>query len=146
MAWDPEMIAEGQALVRRCLRHGRPGPYQIQAAINAVHAGCPHGGSHGLAADRGALRPAPRCRLELGRGAQSCGRRGEVEGAAVGLALVEALPLEPYYLWRAIRADLLVRAGRKQKADSAYRAAIARSDNVAERRYLERMHAAVARG
>jgi RNA polymerase sigma-70 factor (ECF subfamily) len=141
--WDRGLIAEGQALVRRCLRIGRPGPYQIQAAINAVHADA----TSAAATDwrqivtlyDQLLGIAPSAIVSLNRAVAVA----EVDGPANGLVLVEALELPDYYLWHAIRADLLARAGRRVEADAAYRAAIERTDNAAERRHLERKRAAL---
>jgi RNA polymerase sigma-70 factor (ECF subfamily) len=135
--WDRALIAEGQALVRECLRRNRPGPYQLQAAINAVH------GDAASAADTDwtqilqlydqllALAPSPVVAINRAVAV------AEVSGPAAALAVVEALPLEGYHLFHAIRADLLRRLGRKAEAAVAYRAAIARTGNGAERAFLE---------
>ena len=74
--WDRALIAEGQAIVRQCLRRGQPGPYQIQAAINAVHSDAPRRGRHRLGPDPAAVRPAARGRAEPGGGAQPRRRGG----------------------------------------------------------------------
>ncbi|MDQ0379744.1 RNA polymerase sigma factor [Amycolatopsis thermophila] len=136
--WDRELIAEGQALVRRCLRRGRPGPYQIQAAINAVHSDAP------TVADTDwrqvvtlydqlmAIAPSPVAALNRAVAV------AEVAGPAAGLAEVESLELREYYLFHAIRADLLRRAGRVREAARAYRAALALTENRAEREFLTR--------
>jgi RNA polymerase sigma-70 factor (ECF subfamily) len=136
--WDRPMIAEGQALVRECLRANRPGPYQLQAAINAVHADA------ASAADTDwrqilqlydhlmALTPGPV--VALNRAVALA----EVAGPHAALTLVERLDLDRYYLFHAIRADLLRRLGRRSDAAAAYEAAIARTDNAAERDFLER--------
>ena len=136
--WDRSLIAEGQAIVRRCLELAQPGPYQIQAAIHAVHSDAP------TAPDtdwRQILRLYNQL-LALSPGAVVALNRAvalaEVEGPAAGLAEVDRLDLEHYYLYHAIRADLLRRLGRDAEARIAYEAAIARTDNVAERVYLER--------
>ena len=73
--WNRALIREGQALVRRCLARNQPGPYQIQAAINAVHSDARVGGGHRLAADPDALRPTDGCGTDTGGGAESS-RRG----------------------------------------------------------------------
>jgi RNA polymerase sigma-70 factor (ECF subfamily) len=136
--WDRALIAEGQALVRRCLRRGQPGPYQIQAAINAVHSDAPTA----AATDWGqivqlydqllALAPGPV--VELNRAVAVA----EVDGPAAALELVDRLDLGGYRLLHAIRADLLRRLGRDAEAALAYDAAIARTENAAERAFLER--------
>ena len=72
--WDAALVQEGQDLVRACLRRGRPGPYQIQAAIAAVHSDAPLAAADGLGADRRAVRPAARARTDRRRGAQPRGR------------------------------------------------------------------------
>jgi len=144
--WDRRLIAEGQAIVRACLRRDQPGPYQIQAAINAVHSDAP------TAADtdwRQILRLydqhlsiAPSPVVALNRAVAVA----EVEGPGAALALVDALDLGGYYLFHAIRADLLRRLGRNAEAAAAYDAAIARSENAAERDYLRRRRQALAGG
>jgi RNA polymerase sigma-70 factor, ECF subfamily len=135
--WDRSLIAEGQALVRQCLRRNQPGPYQIQAAINAVHSDAPSAAD----TDWGqivqlydqllAFTPSPV--VALNRAVAMA----EVEGPGAALALVEGLNLDDYYLFHAIRADLLRRMGRTAEAAAAYEAAIARAENVAERAYLQ---------
>jgi len=141
--WDRELIAEGQALVRRCLRLRRPGPYQIQAAINAVHSDAP------TAADTGwrqilelydqLLAVAPSPVIALNRAVAVA----EVEGPDAALALVDDLDLDRYHLFHPIRADLLRRLGRTAEADEAYAAAIARAENARERAFLERSRRAL---
>ena len=136
--WDRGLIAEGQAIVRRCLRRNQPGPYQIQAAINAVHSDAPTA----AATDWGqilqlydqllALAPSPVVALNRAVAV------AEVEGPEAALALVDGLDLHDYYLFHAIRADLLRRLGRDGEAALAYEAAIARTENAAERDFLER--------
>jgi len=136
--WDRELIAEGQALVRQCLRIGRPGPYQVQAAINAVH-------SDAATADDTDWRQivalydqhmavAPSAVVALNRAVAVA----EVEGPGRALALVDVLDLAQYRQFHAIRADLLRRLGRSTEAAEAYDAAIALTENAAEREFLER--------
>ena len=72
--WDRELIAEGQAIVRRCLRRGQPGPYQVQAAIQAVHSDAPTAAATDWRADRAAVRPAAGARSEPDRGVEPRGR------------------------------------------------------------------------
>jgi RNA polymerase sigma-70 factor, ECF subfamily len=136
--WDRSLIAEGQAFVRRCLRLRRPGPYQVQAAINAVHSDAPSADatdwSQILALYDQLMAIAPSPIVALNRAVAVA----EVEGADAALALVEDLDLDGYHLFHAIRADLLRRLGREAEAARAYEAAIALTENAAERAFLER--------
>jgi len=144
--WDRALINEGQALVRGCLRLGRPGPYQIQAAINAVHSDAPAAGETDwrqiveLYDQHMAIAPSPIAALNRAVAVM------EVDGPSAALALVDALDLESYYLYHAIRADLLRRLGRRVEAARAYDVAIARTENAAEREYLLRRRASLAGG
>jgi RNA polymerase sigma-70 factor (ECF subfamily) len=143
--WDRDLVAEGQAIVRRCLRLGRPGPYQIQAAINAVHSDAP------AMADTDwwqivqlydqllALAPSPVVALNRAVAV------AEVEGPEAALRLVNGLELGGYYLFHAVRAELLRRLGRTAEAALAYEAAIARTQNATERDFLERSRRALTR-
>jgi RNA polymerase sigma-70 factor (ECF subfamily) len=141
--WDRGLIAEGQALVRRCLRRNEPGPYQLQAAINAVHGDAPAAGATDwrqiLALYDQLLALAPSPVVALNRAVAAA----EVEGPQAGLALVDALDLGGYHLFHAIRADLLRRLDRDAEASTAYEAAIARTQNSAERDFLERRRRAL---
>jgi RNA polymerase sigma-70 factor, ECF subfamily len=134
--WDRALIAEGQDLVRRCLRRGRPGPYQIQAAINAVHSDAPVAAATDwdqiLKLYDQLLAVAPGPVVALNRTVAVA----EVDGPAAALALVDDLDLDGYYLFHAIRADLLRRLGRPAEAAKAYEAAIARTGNEPERAHL----------
>jgi len=135
--WDRDQIAEGQALVRRCLRRNQPGPYQVQAAINAVHGDAPTAAATDwrqvlVLYDR-LLALAPSPVVALNRAVAVA----EVEGPAAALALVDGLELEGYHLFHAVRADLLRRLGRDAEATLAYDAAIDRAENAAERAFLE---------
>jgi RNA polymerase sigma-70 factor (ECF subfamily) len=136
--WNRALIAEGQALVRRCLRHNRPGPYQIQAAINAVHTDSPTAAATDwlqiLQLYNQLLSLAPSPVVALNRAVAVA----EVEGPDAALALVNGLNLSQYHLFHAIRADLLRRLGCNLEAAAAYDAAIARSENAAERAFLQR--------
>ena len=135
--WDPDLVAEGQALVRRCLRRNQPGPYQLQAAINAVHSDA----ASAAATDWGqilalydqlmAIAPSPVVALHRAVAV------AEVRGPAAALALVDGLDLDGYHLFHAVRADLLRRLGRDAEAGQAYAAAIDRTGNAAERAFLE---------
>ena len=139
--WDPALVAEGQALVRRCLAQARPGPYQIQAAINAVHSDARSAAATDwrqiLQLYDQLLDHAPTPVVALHRAVAVA----EVEGPAAALAIVERLgdgPLHDYYLLHAIRADLLRRTGRSRAALDACDEAIARADNIREREFLTR--------
>lgn len=138
--WDRELVAEGQALVRQCLRRGRPGPYQIQAAVNAVHSDAPSA----AATDWGQIRLLYDQLLALAPGPVVALNRAvavaEVEGPAAALALVEGLgaELDRYHAFHAVRADLLARLGRRTEAAAAYAAAADRTENGAERDFLRR--------
>jgi RNA polymerase sigma-70 factor (ECF subfamily) len=136
--WDRGLIAEGQDIVRACLRRNHPGPYQIQAAINAVHSDAP--GASGtdwgqiLALYDQLLAFAPGPVVALHRAVAVA----EVDGPAAALTLVDGLDLGGYHLFHAVRADMLRRLGRDTEAASAYEAAIARTGNAAERDFLRR--------
>jgi RNA polymerase sigma-70 factor (ECF subfamily) len=135
-AWQPGLVAEGQAIVRRCLRRGRPGPYQLQAAINAVHSSA--SGTEDtdwvqivhLYDQLLSIDPSPV--VALNRAVAIA----EVDSPATALGLVDGLDLDSYYLFHAIRADLLRRIGRTPEAEKAYQDAIARADNGVERDFL----------
>jgi RNA polymerase sigma-70 factor, ECF subfamily len=143
--WDRDRIAEGQAIVRRCLRRGQPGPYQLQAAVNAVHADAATAAATDwrqvLALYDQLLTLAPSPVVALNRAVAVA----EVDGPAPALALVDGLELDGYHLFHAIRADLLRRLGRDAEAAAAYDAAIARAGNAAERAFLERRRRSLAR-
>jgi RNA polymerase sigma-70 factor (ECF subfamily) len=163
--WDHDLAAEGRAIVRRCLRRNQPGPYQIQAAINAVHSesATPASGrakNH----DRTAFDHSETGTPASGRAATDWRQilqlydqlaalapspvvtlhravaLAEVEGPDAALAVIDRLDddLDRYHLFHAVRADLLRRLGRSAEAASAYEAAIARAENAAERAFLER--------
>lgn len=136
--WDRALIAEGQDLVRRCLRRNQPGAYQIQAAINAVHSDATQASDTDwgqiLALYDQLLVIAPGPVVALNRAVAVA----EVDGPAVALDLVDGLAasLDGYYLFHAIRADLLQRLGRSADAKAAYEIAIAQTGNAAERAHL----------
>ncbi len=135
--WDRDQIAEGQSLVRQCLKRNKPGPYQLQAAINAVHSDAAQPANTDwrqiLALYGQLLAAEPTPVVALNRAVALA----EVEGPAAGLAAVDILELGNYYLFHAVRADLLRRLGRNTEAVAAYRAAQERTDNDAERDFLE---------
>ena len=136
-SWDRALIAEGQALVRRCLVIGRPGPYQLQAAVNAVHADAARAEQTDwrqiLALYDLHLSIAPSPIVALHRAVAVA----EVDGPATALGILDGLDLESHHMYHAIRADLLRRLGRDVDAAAAYDAAIARSGNAAERAFLD---------
>ncbi|MET8086487.1 sigma-70 family RNA polymerase sigma factor [Micromonospora sp. NPDC005237] len=144
--WDRALIAEGQSLVRRCLRRDRPGPYQIQAAIAAVHSAAPRAADTDwrqiLALYDQLTVVAPGPVVALNRAVALA----EVAGAAAALAEVDRLDLPGYHVRHAVRADLLARLGRRGEAVEAYRTAVALTDNSAERAFLDRRAAAVSAG
>jgi RNA polymerase sigma-70 factor, ECF subfamily len=136
--WDQDLIREGHNIVRRCLRLGQPGPYQIQAAINAVHTDAP------TAADTDwaqvvqlydqllILDPSPVVALHRAVAV------AETSGPEAALAIVDALDLDAYYLLHAVRGDLLARLGRGREAAAAYASAIDRTGNKAEQDHVRR--------
>ena len=138
------LIAEGQALVRRCLRRNQPGPYQIQAAINAVHSDAPVAAATDwrqiLRCTTSSSRVSPSPVVALNRAVALA----EVEGPDAALAVLDELQLGGYYLFHAVRADLLRRLSRAADAVMAYDAAIARSTNTAERNFLQRARQGLA--
>jgi len=142
--WDRVLIDEGQGLVRRCLQANRPGPYQIQAAVNAVHSAAARAEDTdwrqilALYDLHQSIAPTPI--VQLNRAVALA----EVDGPAAALAAVDALGLETQHRFHAIRADLLRRLDRRAEAAAAYDAAIALSANVAERAFLEKMRESVS--
>jgi RNA polymerase sigma-70 factor, ECF subfamily len=140
--WDRELIAEGQAIVRRCLERNQPGPYQIQAAINAVHSDPPTDWAQIVALYDQLLAVAPTPVVALNRAVAVA----EVDGPEVALALVDELDLGSYHLFHAVRADLLLRLERRAEAVAAFDAALALTENVAERAFLERRRTSTAAG
>ena len=136
--WNRELIAEGQELVRRCLRRNQPGPYQVQAAIAAVHSDAPSAAGTDWAQvvalydHLTALAPSPVVALNRAVAV------AEVDGPAAALALVDDLHLDRHSVFHAVRADLLRRLGRRAEAVRAYDAAIRATGNAAERAFLQR--------
>jgi len=143
-SWDRALITEGQDLVRQCLRRNQPGPYQVQAAINAVHSDAPTAAATDWAQivrlydQLLALDPTPIVALHRAVAV------AEVQGPDAALAIVDALDLDAYYLLHAIRADLLRRTGRLAEAAAAYDRAIERTDNASEREFLRRRRGELA--
>ena len=136
--WDRDLIERGTALLERALTRRVPGPYQVQAAIAALHAEaataeetdwCQIAALYGELAR---LQPSPI--VELNRAVAVA----MADGPAAGLALLDGLPLERYQWFHSTRADLLRREGRRDEAASAYRQALELVTNDTERAFLER--------
>ena len=142
--WDRSLIEEGQALVRRCLRLNRPGPYQIQAAINAVHSDAASATQTDWAQivqlyeQLTAIAPSPVAALNRAVAV------AETDGPAAALSLVDQLDLTEYRVFHAVRADLLRRLGRMVEAARAYDEAIRLTENAVEREFLSRQREVVA--
>jgi RNA polymerase sigma-70 factor (ECF subfamily) len=134
--WDRERIAEGQALVRRCLRRNEPGPFQIQAAINAVHSDARTADQTDwrqiLALYDQLLALTPTAVVALNRAIAVA----EVHGPATALEIVEQLNLDSYALYHSTRGNLLRRCGRTNEARLAFEEARRHTANEAERRFL----------
>ncbi len=134
--WDPRLIDEGHQLVRRCLATDRPGPYQVQAAINAVHTDALEASMTQwdqvvqLFDQLMVLAPSPVVALNRAVAV------AELDGPEAALALVDPLALSTYHAWHATRADLLRRLGRYAEARTAYDAAIELAGNVEEQAFL----------
>lgn len=135
--WDSTLIGEGQAIVHRCLRRNQPGVYQLQAAINAVHAEAltfhETDWAQIVALYDQLLKFAPTEVVALNRAIAV----GEVEGPEAALALVDELELDAYYAFHATRADLLQRLGRHTEAAVAYETAASLAPTHAEREFLK---------
>jgi RNA polymerase sigma-70 factor, ECF subfamily len=136
--WDRAEIDEGLALVETALRRGRPGPYQLQAAIAAVHAASPRAGETdwpqivALYDELGRRHPSPVVALNRAVAVAM------VEGPQRGLELLDGIRgLEHYRLFHAARGDLLRRQERVAEAVVAYRRARELAGNQAERRFLD---------
>jgi RNA polymerase sigma-70 factor (ECF subfamily) len=144
--WDGVLIGEGHALVVKCLRRSQPGPFQIQAAIAAVHADAPEAESTdwsqivALYDQLYALRPNPV--VVLNRSVAVAELQGPVEGLAA-LTGIDPTSLDGYQPYHAVRADLLARAGRYDEAAAAYERAIEITTNSVERHFLIRQRAAL---
>jgi RNA polymerase sigma-70 factor, ECF subfamily len=144
--WDADLIAEGQALVRACLRRNRPGPYQLQAAIAAVHSDA------AIAADTDwgqilalydqLLTVSPTPVVALNRAVALA----ELEGPEAALAVVDGLDLHGYHPLHVTRADLLRRLGRVEEAAAAYEVASGLTANAAERDFLSRLRRSLLGG
>ena len=134
--WDGGLASEGRELVRQCLHRNRPGPYQLQAAINAVHSDAATAGDTDWAQilqlyDQ-LVSVAPGPVVALNRAVALA----ELDGPVAALAAIEGLGLEDYYLFHAVRADFLVRLGRLPEAAAAYKRALELAGSAADRRFL----------
>jgi RNA polymerase sigma-70 factor (ECF subfamily) len=134
--WDRSLIEEGHAIVRACLRRNQPGPYQIQAAINAVHADAATFAATDwnqiLALYDQLLAMTPTPVVAMNRAIAL----GEVQGPAAALKILDVLHLDEYHLFQAARADLLLRLGRHDEASQAYARAATLAATDAERTFL----------
>lgn len=135
--WSRDEIMEGQALLRICLQHNRPGMYQLQAAINAVHSDAMHASETDwpqiLELYDHLMAIAPSSIVALNRAVVVA----EVNGIAEALKLVDAISVPRYHLYHAVRADLLRRLGHDADAALEYQSAIECCGNEKEREYLE---------
>jgi RNA polymerase sigma-70 factor (ECF subfamily) len=142
-AWNRGRIEEGEALLRVCLARNQPGPYQLQAAINAVHCDASAAGgtdwAQVLALYDRLMAIAPTPVVALNRAIVV----GELDGAEAALRIVETLDLPNYHPYHAVRADLLRRVGRDADAAAAYQAAIERCANEREREFLEKQYRSI---
>jgi RNA polymerase sigma-70 factor, ECF subfamily len=134
--WDDDLAEQGRDLVRRCLRRDRPGPYQVQAAIQAVHSETPTDWRQVVALYDHLLALTPTPMVALNRAIAV----GEVDGPGAALVLVDGLrtALGDHHLFHATRAELLRRLGRAEEADTAYADAADRTRNAVERDFLDR--------
>jgi len=136
--WDAALIDEGHTLVRRCLALNRPGPFQLQAAINAVHTDALDASMTDwsqivqLYDQLLAVQPSPI--VELNRAVAVA----ELDGPEVALAIVDRLALGGYHAWHVTRAELLRRLDRVEESRTAYDAALALVENEAEKAHLLR--------
>ena len=136
--WDQALIAEGQDLVRRCLRRNQPGPYQIQAAIAAVHSAAPTAAQTDwrqiLTLYDQLMTCAPTAVVALNRAVALA----EIEGPQAGLAAIDGLDLGSYHPFHVARAAMLRQLGRTAEAAQAYDVAMTLTANAAEREFLDR--------
>lgn len=144
-SWDHSQIIEGQSLLRACLVRDRPGPYQLQAAINAVHSDATDSAHTDwpqiLALYDHLMNIAPGPVVALNRAVAVA----EIAGPHAALDIVNALDLPHYHLFHAVRADLLRRTGHDADAAAAYQVAIETCTNQREREFLQREHRAIVR-
>jgi RNA polymerase sigma-70 factor (ECF subfamily) len=138
--WDRGQIEEGTQLLDRALRMGSPGPYQLQAAIAAVHAEAPSGHTTDWRQIAGLYRELARHLPTAPVLLNHAAAVAMSEGCEKGLALMDEIgvsgALDSYHLYHAARADLLRRLGRNTEAAAAYRRALELSRNSVEQQYL----------
>ena len=143
--WDESKIEEGRSLMRICLTRSRPGTYQLQAAINAVHSDALSAAGTDwqqiLELYDQLMSVAPSAVVALNRAVAVA----EVHGVVHALQLVDAIDLPKYHLYHAVRADLLRRIGRTADAAAAYRLALENCRNNNERDFLMRQSQSLAR-
>ncbi len=134
--WNRSLIDEAKSIVHRCLELNRPGPYQIQAAISAVHSDARTAAETDwwqiLQLYNQLMAIAPTPIVALNRAVAVA----EVEGADAALRIIDALKLDGYQMFHAVRADMFRRLHRKDEAAAAYDRAISMTQNEAEREYL----------
>ena len=141
--WDREAIEQASRLLARAAKQQRPGPYQLQAAIAALHAEARSPEETDwrqialLYGELERLQPSPV--VELNRAVAVA----MAHGPDAGLDLLEGLPLDRYHLFHSARADLLRRSGRADEARIEYERARDLATNEAERAFLERRLAAL---
>jgi RNA polymerase sigma-70 factor (ECF subfamily) len=143
--WNPSHIEEARDLLRVCLDRNRPGPYQLQAAINAVHNDA-HSAAHTdwpqiLALYDQLLAVAPSPVVALNRAVAVA----EIDGAERALHLVDAIELPQYHLFHAVRADLLRRLGRWADAATEYQIAMEQCENAVELDFLTQQYRTLSR-
>ncbi|GAA2472292.1 RNA polymerase sigma factor [Terrabacter carboxydivorans] len=134
--WDSDLVAEGHDLVRKCLRRNAPGPYQLQAAINAVHTEATDAAgtdwSQVVALYDHLLRLRPTDVVRLNRAVAVA----ELDGPHVALRLLDGLELTAYAPFHVVRAELLDRMGRRAESAAAWERAAQLTDNAAQARHL----------
>ncbi len=135
--WNRRRIDEGQRVLERALAHRAPGPYQLQAAIAALHVEAEHSDDTDWPQIAALYTELARCQpspiVELNRAVAVA----MAEGPERGLALIDGIDLPGYHLLHAARADLLRRLERRDEAAEAYRTALSLEMNAAERAFLE---------
>jgi len=140
--WNREQIAEGATLVRQALMSRRFGPYTLQAAITAVHAGAPDAAATDWAEIVGLYRVLMRVDASPVVELNYAVAVAMLDGPEAGLALIDAIlergDLTDYHLAHSAQADLNRRLGRNEQARDAYRRALSLARQGAERRFLER--------
>jgi RNA polymerase sigma-70 factor (ECF subfamily) len=136
--WDQSKLEEGRRLLRLCLTRNRPGSYQLQAAINAVHCDAPTAAHTDwrqvLTLYDQLMEIAPSPVVALNRAVAVA----EIDGPERALQLIDAIPLPRYHLLHAVRANFLRRLGHTADAAAAYQLAQEHCENAKEREFLKR--------